>query len=93
MEFAQIAQLLHELISSKHTGRKRAAITWNDRCQWSFDELKHLCTTAPILAYAYFTKPFKLHTDACGSGLGALTYQVYDDRIDTVISYASRSLT
>ena len=39
-------------------------------CQQSFADLKHLCTTAPILAYTDFTTPFKLHTDACGSGLG-----------------------
>ena len=33
------------------------AITWNDRCQWSFNDLKCLCNTSPILAYADFTKP------------------------------------
>ena len=91
--FVHIAQPLHELISGKNAGKKRAAITWNDRCQWSFDELKYLCTTAPILAYAQFTKPFKLHTDSCRSSLGALLYQVCDDGTDAIISYASRSLT
>ena len=54
--------------------------------------MKYLCTTAPILAYANFTKPFKLHTDASGSGLGAVLYQIHDDGTDAVISYANRSL-
>ena len=69
-KFVQIAQPLHKLTSSKNAGKKRAAITWDNTCQQSFNELKHLCTTAPNLAYADFTRPFKLHTNACGSGLG-----------------------
>ena len=47
----------------------------------------------PILAYTDFTKPFKLHTDACGSGLGAILYQTHENDTDAVIAYASRSLT
>ena len=62
---------------------------WDNRCQWSFDDLKCLCTTAPILAYVDFTSPFKLHTDACGSVL----YQTHDDSMNAVIAYTSRSLT
>ena len=38
-------------------GKKKAAITWVDRCQQSFDDLKHLCTMAPILAYTDFSRP------------------------------------
>ena len=74
-------------------GKKKAAIQWNSKCQQAFDELKRLCTTALILAYTYFTKLFKLHTDACGSGLGAVLYQTHEDGIDAVIAYVSRSLS
>ena len=55
--------------------------------------LKGLCTTAPVLANAEFTWPFKLYTDACGSDLGAVLYQTCEDGTDTVIAYASRSLS
>ena len=47
----------------------------------------------PILAYVDFTQPFKLHTDACWSGLGAILYQTHKDGTDAVIAYASRSMT
>ena len=89
----QVAWPLHELTSGENAGKKKAAIWWDNRCQQAFDDLKRLCTTAPILAYMDFTQPFKLHTDACGSGLGAVLYQTHEDGIDTVIAYASRSLT
>ena len=60
-------------------------------CQNTFDNLKELCTTTPILAYADFAIPFKLHTNASVLGLGAVLYQVHKG-VEKVISYASRSL-
>ena len=89
---AQVAQPLHKLTSGENAGKKKAAIQWNDRCQQAFDDLKRLCTTAPILAYVDFTQPFKLHTDACGSGLGAVLYQSCENGTEALIAYASRSL-
>ena len=44
------------------------------------------------MAYADFTKLFKLHTNASVLGLGAVLYQVHKG-IGKVISYASKSLT
>ena len=87
-----MAHPLHELTSGENAGKKKAAIKWDSRCQQAFDDLKTLCTTAPILAYADFTKPFKLHTDACGTGLGAVLYQTREEGTKAVIAYASRSL-
>ena len=79
-------------MSDENVGKKKAAIQWNSKCQQAFNELKRLCTIAPIFAYADFTKPFKLHTDASDSGLGAVLYQTCKDGTDAVIAYASRSL-
>ena len=42
---------------------------------------------------AIFSKPFKLHTDACGTGLGAVFYQTREDDTEAVIAYASKSLS
>ena len=89
----QSAQPLHELTSGDNAGKKKAAIQWNSKCQQAFHDLKRLCTTMPILAYADFTWPFKLHTDACGSGLGAVLYQTCKDGTDVVIAYVSRSFS
>ena len=88
--FVQVAWPLHELTSGENTGKNRAAIQWHSKCQQALDDLKRFCTTALILAYADFTKPFKLHTDACGSCLGAVLYQTHEDGTDAVIAYASR---
>ena len=88
----QVAQPLHELTSSENAGKKKAAIWLNDRWKQAFDDMKRLCTTSPILAYIDFTQPFKLYTDACGSGMGAVLYQTCEDSTDAVIAYASMSL-
>ena len=66
---------------------------WTTECQQGFDHLKQLCSQTPILAYANYTKPFKLHTDACENGLGAVLYQKQDDGTDCVIAYASQTLS
>ena len=92
-KFAQVAQPLHELTSGENAGKKKAAIKWDSRCQQAFEDLKALCTTVPILAYVNFSKPFKLHTDACSTGLGAVLYQTRGDGTGAVIAYASRSLS
>ena len=59
-KFAQVAQPLHELTSGENGGKKKAAIKWDSWCQQAFDDLKALCTTAPILAYANFQRPGRM---------------------------------
>ena len=65
---------------------------WTDDCQSSFDNLKLALTTAPVLAFPDFTKPFKIEVDASHQGLGAVLSQKQDDDTDRVIAYASRGL-
>ena len=80
------------MISGENASRKHSPIKWDMEFQTAFDQLKELCTTTPVLAYADFTKDFKLHTDANVLGLGAVLYQIHES-LEKVINYASRSLT
>ena len=66
---------------------------WTEECQTAFEHLKHMCSQTPILAYANYQKPFKLHTDASENSLGAVLYQKQDDDTEHVIAYASRALS
>lgn len=97
--FAQLAAPLHQLVAdvikaAKMSRTRPAAVLpsmWTERCERSFTELKRMFTSAPILAFADFTKPFVLEIDASHQGLGAVLSQEKDGKLRPV-SYASRSL-
>ena len=46
-----------------------------------------------MLAYADYSKPFRVHTDASEIRLGAILYQEQDDGTICVVAYASQSLS
>ena len=56
-----------------------------------FDSLKGAMTTAPVLGYADYTKPFILETDASHDGLSAILSQEQDGK-SRVLAFASRRL-
>ena len=89
----QISRPINQLVSGENANKKKALVEWNEECQIAFECLKHLCSRTPILAYANYQKPFKLHTDATEHGLGAVLYQKQDDDTECVIAYANRTLT
>ena len=98
--YASIARPLNDLLvghctndtkKGKKSKGKSAPFVWVERKQTAFDSLIEKLTSPAILAYADYRLPFKLHADACCSGLGAILYQNHDG-VDRVISYASRSL-
>ena len=91
-KYAQVPKPLYKLISGENASTKHIPIEWDMECQTAFDQLKELCITTPVLGYADFTKPFKLHTDASALGLVAVLYQIHEG-LEKVISYASRTLT
>ncbi|CAG8599587.1 7023_t:CDS:2 [Rhizophagus irregularis] len=57
----------------------------------SFENLRDKLTTAPIVQYPDFSKPFFLYTDALIIGLGVILAQKNDDQ-EHVIAYASETL-
>ena len=73
--------------------KKKTLVEWNEECQEAFNKLKQLCSQTPILAYANYKKPFKLHTDASENGIGAVLYQKQNDGMDQVMVYASWTLS
>ena len=92
-KYAHIARLLNILISGENANKKKQAIEWNDNCEESFQELKKLCCSMPILAYADYSKPFKLHTDMSNLGLGVVLFQTDENGLERVIAYANRTLS
>ena len=91
--YAQIAHPLNKLTSGEYSNKKKYPIDRDNACEGSFSKLKELCTSTPVLVYADYSKPFKLHTDASGLGLGAVLYQTDEDGKDRLIAYASRVLS
>ena len=73
----------------ENANKKKTLVEWTAECQQAFEQLKQLCSQSPILAYANYKKPFKLHTDASENRLGAVLYQKQNDGTDHIIAYAS----
>ena len=100
--FTRMAAPLHALIVPAATKNKVKKGTlkksdlpefiWTGECQSGFDGLKKALTSAPVLAYPDYSRPFILETDASYQGLGAVLSQKGSDGYAHVIAYASRSL-
>ena len=92
--FASVVRPLNDLLvgySTKKPAKKKTPFKWEAPQQEAFETVIEKLSNPPVLAYADYRLPFKLHTDASCSGLGAVLYQCQDG-LDRVIAYASRSL-
>lgn len=83
--FAQLAAPLNYL------KRKNVPFTWGPDQQTSFEQLKTILTSQPILKLPDFNRPFTLQTDGSGTGLGVQLAQEYDGDLYPV-AFASRPL-
>ena len=104
LQFTKWASPLHELnhpITMKKT-RVRIKLPplqqnlppfqWITDQQESFNKLKLALTSAQVLAYPNYEKPFLLETDASLKGLGAVLLQEDDDGNMHIISFANHTL-
>jgi hypothetical protein len=85
--FADVARPLHRLTE------ENCEFAWTEECQRSFEKLKQLLTSTPILAYPNLDGEFCLDTDASDSAIGAVLSQKREDSEERVIAYFSRTLT
>ncbi|XP_070682486.1 uncharacterized protein [Malus domestica] len=84
-DFSKVAQPLCRLLQTDVT------FEFNEECTASFNQLKELLTTAPIIVPLDWSLPFELMCDASDYALGAVLGQRKDKR-PHVIYYASRTL-
>uniref|UniRef100_A0A6V7JFY2 Reverse transcriptase domain-containing protein n=1 Tax=Bracon brevicornis TaxID=1563983 RepID=A0A6V7JFY2_9HYME len=84
-DFSKIAKPLTELL------KKEVSWTCGSVQQATFEILKEKLTSAPVLQYPQFDKPFVLTTDASNRAIGAILSQGPIGK-DLPIAYASRTL-
>ena len=72
--------------------KKDASFNWNSDCQKAMDLLKNSITSAPVLRFPDFSRPFFIHADACDAGLGAALMQRDDEGRDVAVAYTSQAV-
>ena len=99
-DFSKVASPLTELLqghvpvkkgSRKNKGIEELKCKWGPQQQNAFEMLIEILTSDPVLGYADYSLPFVVHTDASGTGLGAVLYQKQGKSLRP-IAYASRCL-
>jgi hypothetical protein len=81
---AIFSKIAHPITSLQ---RKEKKFQWTEECESSFQQLKQLLTSAPILKIADPNKDYIVCTDACKEGLGGVLSQE-----GFVICYESRKM-
>ncbi|CAB3995666.1 Hypothetical predicted protein [Paramuricea clavata] len=81
--FSTVTQPLTELL------RKNIKFIWTEHCQSSFNRLKALLQSSPVLSAPDFSRPFKLAVDASDIAAGAVLLQEDNDGIDHPVAYFS----
>ena len=82
--FSVIAEPLTNLFG------KRTKYVWNNDCQQSFDQLKAILKSAPVLLAPHFDREFKLAVDASDVGAGSVLLQEDDNGVDHPVCYFSK---
>ena len=89
---SKISRPLTAYTEGEGSKRKTEEVRLEPEALGAFQQLKEALTEAPVLAYADFTQPFLLETDASSQGLGAVLSQKKEDGRFHPVAYGSRSL-
>ena len=74
--------------------RKGSVFQWTEECDRSFEKLKSILTSEPVLVYPDFSKQFFVITDAAASGIGAVLVQKDERTLSfRAVSYCGRATT
>ena len=84
-KYSEVAAPLTDLL------REKSSFNWDLACQNSFDKLKSILSTFPVLVSPDFQKDFKLMIDASDLGVGAVLLQD-NDGLEKPIAYFSKKL-
>ena len=82
--FSVIAEPLTNLLG------KRVKYVWTDDCQKSFDKLRAILKSVPVLLALSFDKEFKLAVDASDVGAGSVLLQEDDNGVYHPVCYFSK---
>ena len=82
--FSNITEPLTQLL------KKSVKFVWSEQCQKSFDKLKVILKSAPVLSAPDFNIPFKLAVDASDVAAGSVLLQEDCQGIDHPVCYFSR---
>ena len=88
-QYASIATPLTDLTRKLAPAR----VVWTHECEQSFQKLKQLLCSAPVLNTPDFERNFVLQTDASDRGVGAVLSQLSENGEDHPIAYFSRKLS
>lgn len=72
--------------------KKNTVFKWTDECEHSFQTLKQMMTSRPILAYPRFNEDFYLSCDASSKSIGAALTQLDSQGNHQPVAYCGRSL-
>ena len=74
----------------KHTGQP-VTFEWSTKCEESFQRIKEMLSSSPVLIPPDLDKEFFLWCDACEDGFGVILEQIGKDGLRHPVAYASRA--
>ena len=79
--FSKTASPLYQLLKGQAERSCKAPIELEKQHKSAIDIVLNKTTNPPLLGYPDFSKPFILHTDASGLGIGYALYQYQNDEL------------